>query len=79
MAALRKSVAKKNKNAVAISGERFQAFSAGKCAQILHIGPSSEEGPSIENGAPVRCYPEPTDRKKIPLADATSWRGSILA
>ena len=39
---------KKNKNPVAISKVRFEAFSEGKCAQILHIGPFSEEGPNIE-------------------------------
>lgn len=27
---------------------RFEEFSEGRCAQILHIGPFSEEGPTIE-------------------------------
>ncbi len=27
---------------------RFQAFKEGKAAQILHIGPFSEEGPTVE-------------------------------
>ena len=27
---------------------RFESFSEGKCAQILHIGPFVEEGPKIE-------------------------------
>jgi len=40
--------AKKKKNPPAISSVRFEALTEGKCAQILHIGPFSEEGPTIE-------------------------------
>jgi hypothetical protein len=36
------------KNPVAIAKLRFEAFSEGSCAQILHIGPFSEEGPTVE-------------------------------
>lgn len=32
----------------AIGKVEFQSFTEGKCAQILHIGPFSEEGPTIE-------------------------------
>jgi hypothetical protein len=39
---------KKKKNPNAIDKLRFKAFSEGKCAQILHVGPFSEEGPTIE-------------------------------
>jgi len=39
---------KKKKNPVAISRLRFKALSEGKCAQILHIGPFSAEGPTID-------------------------------
>ncbi len=39
---------KKKKNPPAISRVRFEALSEGKCAQILHVGPFSEEGPAIE-------------------------------
>lgn len=39
---------KKKKNPTAISKLRLEAFSEGRCAQILHIGPFSEEGPTIE-------------------------------
>ena len=39
---------RKKKNPTAISKVRFEALSEGKCAQILHIGPFSEEGPTIE-------------------------------
>jgi hypothetical protein len=32
----------------AISKLRLDTFSEGRCAQILHVGPFSEEGPTIE-------------------------------
>jgi len=38
---------KKNKNPPAVSKLRLEAFSEGRCAQILHVGPFSEEGPTI--------------------------------
>lgn len=36
------------KNPVAISKLRAESFTEGRCAQILHIGPFSEEGPTIQ-------------------------------
>ncbi len=39
---------RKKKNHAAISRVRFEVLSEGKCAQILHVGPFSEEGPTIE-------------------------------
>lgn len=42
------SSVRKKKNPVAISKVRFEKLSEGKCAQILHIGPFSEEGPAVE-------------------------------
>lgn len=39
---------KKKKNLPAISNLRFESFCEGKSAQIMHIGPFSEEGPTIE-------------------------------
>lgn len=36
------------KNPTAILKLRLEAFSEGRCAQILNIGPFSEEGPTIE-------------------------------
>lgn len=39
---------KRKKNPVALPKVRFEAFSDGKAAQIMHIGPFSEEGPSVE-------------------------------
>jgi hypothetical protein len=40
-------VRKKNSPA-AISKVRFEALTEGQCAQILHVGPFSEEGPTVE-------------------------------
>ncbi|MCX6179603.1 MAG: GyrI-like domain-containing protein [Chlorobiales bacterium] len=39
---------KKKKNPTALSKVRFECLSEGRCAQIMHIGPFSEEGPTIE-------------------------------
>ena len=39
---------KKKKNPAALPLMRFEAFAEGKAAQIMHIGPFSEEGPTIE-------------------------------
>ncbi len=38
----------KKKNPAALSKIRFAAFTEGRAAQIMHIGPFSEEGPTIE-------------------------------
>ena len=42
------SEVKKKKNPPALAKLRFMPFSEGRCAQIMHIGPFSEEGPTIE-------------------------------
>jgi len=39
---------KKKKNLAALPKVRFESFSEGKAAQIMHIGPFSEEGSTIE-------------------------------
>ena len=39
---------RQKKNPVALSNIRFESFTEGKAAQILHIGPFSEEGPTIQ-------------------------------
>ena len=39
---------KKKKNPAALPKVRFEAYSEGKAAQIMHIGPFSEEGPTVE-------------------------------
>jgi hypothetical protein len=39
---------KKKKNPVALPKVRFEAYYEGKAAQVMHIGPFSEEGPTVE-------------------------------
>ena len=39
---------REKKNPAAVSRARFEAMSEGKCAQILHVGPFSEEGHAIK-------------------------------
>ena len=39
---------KKRKDPVALPKLRFETFDEGVCAQLMHIGPFSEEGPNIE-------------------------------
>ncbi|MFQ5585797.1 MAG: GyrI-like domain-containing protein [Thermodesulfobacteriota bacterium] len=39
---------KRKKKPVSLPLVRFEAFKEGKAAQIMHIGPFSEEGPTIE-------------------------------
>jgi hypothetical protein len=39
---------RKKKNPAALSRIRFEPFSEGKAAQTMHLGPFSEEGPTIE-------------------------------
>ena len=39
---------KSKKNPPAIDKVRFESFQEGKCAQTLHVGPFSEEGPTVE-------------------------------
>ncbi|MDD2686821.1 MAG: GyrI-like domain-containing protein [Gallionella sp.] len=38
---------KRKKNPASLARLRFEAFSEGQCAQIMHVGPFSEEGPNI--------------------------------
>ena len=39
---------KKKRNPSALPKVRFETLSEGVCAQIMHIGPFSEEGPTVE-------------------------------
>lgn len=39
---------RKKKNPMALHSVRFETFSEGAAAQMMHIGPFSEEGPAIE-------------------------------
>jgi hypothetical protein len=38
----------RKKKGLSLDGLRLEHFTEGRCAQILHIGPFSEEGPTIE-------------------------------
>ncbi|WP_282166975.1 GyrI-like domain-containing protein [Shewanella japonica] len=38
---------KQKKSLAAIDLVRYESFSEGQCAQILHVGPFSEEGPTV--------------------------------
>ncbi len=39
---------KRKKNLSALADVRFEPFTEGACAQIMHVGPFLEEGPTIE-------------------------------
>lgn len=39
---------RKKKNTAALANLRFTNFAEGKAAQIMHVGPFSEEGPTIQ-------------------------------
>ena len=39
---------KRKKSLPSVDGLRLEKFAEGRCAQILHIGPFSEEGPTIQ-------------------------------
>jgi hypothetical protein len=53
---------KKKKNPAAISRVHFASWSEGKCAQIMHIGPFSEEGPTIQK---VHRFIDACNRQRI--------------
>lgn len=78
-------VKKKKKNPASLSSVRFEAFTEGKCAQILHIGPFSEEGPTIEklHAYIDRCASKLTGKhheiylSDIRRADPQKWKTVI--
>ncbi|MDQ8203810.1 GyrI-like domain-containing protein [Pelagicoccus sp. SDUM812003] len=47
VAAALERVRKKN-NPAALDRVRFEVYEEGECAQIMHLGPYSEEGPNVE-------------------------------
>jgi len=53
---------KKKKRPVALPLVRFEPFNEGKAAQIIHIGPFSEEGPTIEK---VHNFIEKSGRRRV--------------
>jgi hypothetical protein len=53
---------KVKKNPASLGLLRFEAFKEGKAAQIMHIGPFSEEGPTIEK---VHTFIEDSDSERV--------------
>lgn len=76
---------KKRKNPAALAKVRFELFSEGRSAQIMHIGPFSEEGPTIEHVHRFICDRNCQLRGKhheiylsdIRRADSSKWKTVI--
>ena len=77
--------AQKKKGLPGIGRMRMAAFAEGRCAQILHIGPFSEEGPTVEK---VHAFIEESGSQKrgkhheiylsdIRRADPKNWKTVI--
>jgi len=74
----------KKKQPVAISKLRFEVFMEGKASQIMHIGPFSEEGPTVEK---VHAYIDARGQRRgkhheiylidIRKADPAKWKTVI--
>jgi hypothetical protein len=72
------------KDPPALSKLRFELLSEGKCAQIMHIGPFSEEGPTV---AKVHDYIDSRSERRdkhheiylsdIRKADPAKWKTVI--
>ena len=73
------------KNPISLSQLRFASFEEGEAAQIMHIGPFSEEGPTIEK---VHAFIEESSNKRrgkhheiylsdIRRADPVRWKTVI--
>ena len=77
--------ARKKKNPAALSKVRFESFTEGLTAQTLHIGPFSEEGPTIEgvhqfiaeNGAQLSGKHHEIYLSDIRRAAPKNWRTII--
>ena len=52
---------KKKKNPVSLPQLRFESYEEGEAAQIMHIGPFSEEGPTIEK---VHAFIDENDHER---------------
>ena len=69
----------------ALAKIKFESFSEGRCAQTLHIGPFSEEGPTIErihahiwqNGAELAGKHHEIYLTDIRRAKPTNWKTII--
>jgi hypothetical protein len=74
----------KKKNPVALSKLRFEVYAEGKVAQIMHIGPFTEEGPTVErlhqfinSMGELRGKHHEIYLSDIRKADPTNWRTVI--
>jgi hypothetical protein len=76
---------RKKKDPVALPGVRLETYAEGEAAQIMHIGPFSDEGPVIER---VHDFIEPSGRERagkhheiyltdIRKADPAKWKTVI--
>jgi len=75
---------KKKKNPLALSKMRVEEFTEGRSAQILHVGPFSDEGPTVEQ---VHKYIDAHGKKTgkhhevylsdIRKADPSKWKTII--
>jgi hypothetical protein len=64
-----------------LSRLRLETFTEGKCAQVLHVGPFSDEGPTIER---LHAFIDATSKKRgkhheiylsdIRRADPSKWK-----
>jgi len=85
MAARTIAEVKKKKNPAAIDQIRFAPFAEGDCAQIMHIGPFSEEGPTVakvhdfidRNGYTLRGKHHEIYLSDIRRADPARWKTVI--
>jgi hypothetical protein len=75
----------RKKNPVALGKIRFESFLEGKSAQVMHIGPFSEEGPTVENvhkfikknGSGIRGKHHEIYLSDIRKGDPTRWKTVI--
>lgn len=75
---------RKKKQLPALEKLRLETFSEGRCAQVLHVGPFSEEGPTIERlHAYIRAKANLTGRhheiylSDVRRADPKKWKTII--
>ena len=76
---------RRKKNPVALDRGRVEACEEGPCAQILHVGPFSEEGPTIQRlhqhikdtGRNLRGRHHEIYLSDVRRADPAKWRTII--
>lgn len=76
---------KRKKNPASLAKLRFEEFDEGRCAQIMHVGPFSEEGPNIArvhdfiaaSGCRLRGKHHEIYLSDIRKADPAKWKTII--